>query len=59
VKGMEAKLKLWRAKIDELAAKAEKAGPRAGFEYRQRIDEMKAKCAVMQVELDKLKINHP
>lgn len=52
---MEARLKLWRAQIDELAIKAESAGPRAGFGYRQRIDEIKARCAITQLKLDKLK----
>ena len=59
VKRMEAQLKVWRAQIDELAVKAEKAGPRAGFDQRQRIDDIKAKCALLQSQLDKLRAARP
>lgn len=56
---MEAQLKLWRAQIDALAVEADKAGPQASFSYRQRIDDLKAKCAVAQSRLDKLRAARP
>lgn len=54
VKTLEARLKLWRAQIDELTARAENAAPQSGFEYRQRIDDLKAKCALIETRLARL-----
>jgi len=56
---METQLKVWRTQIDELAARAEKAGPQASFTYRQGIDDLKAKCAITQSQLDRLKAARP
>ncbi len=54
-KTMEAQILRWRAKIEELSAQARKAGPQARMDYLQRIDDLKARCAVTQSKLDKLK----
>ena len=52
---MEAQLKQWAARIDGLAAKAEKAGAQAKIEVRLSIDDLKAKRAVAQAKLDEFK----
>jgi hypothetical protein len=54
VKRMEAQLRIWHAEINELTVLAEKAGVRSGFAYRQQIDDLKARCAVIQARLDRL-----
>lgn len=51
VQKMEAQLKLWGMKIDQLAAKTQKAGARARFEDLMRIDELKALHAIAQLKL--------
>jgi Flp pilus assembly protein TadB len=50
----EAQLKRWGAKLDQLAAKAEKAGADAKFERRRRIDDPKAKLQAAQAKLAEL-----
>lgn len=52
---MEAQLREWGAKIDELATKAEKAGAEVKADYRQRLEELKVKRATAQARLDELK----
>lgn len=59
VKRMEAQLALWRTRIDDLTARALKAGPQTSFETHQRIDDLKAKCAITQSTIDKLKLASP
>ena len=49
---MEAQLKRWAAQIDGLAAKA---GTPARLEYRQSIDDLKAKRAVAQAKVGEFK----
>ena len=52
---VEAQLRQWGAKLDELVAKAEKAGTEAKIDYRKHIDDLKAKHQVAQAKLDELK----
>jgi len=56
LKRMEDQLSLWKTRIDDLTARALLAGPRTSFDTRQRIDDLKAKCAVTQLKIDKLKL---
>ena len=51
---VEAQLRQWGAKLDDLVAKAEEAGTEAKIEYRKRIDDLKAKHQVAQAKLEKL-----
>ena len=48
VKKMEATLKRWSLKIDQLAAKTQVAGVHAGFDAITYLDELKALHAVAQ-----------
>ena len=52
---MEAELRQWGAKLDELVAKAEKAGAEVKIDQRRRIDDLKAKYQVAQSKLCELK----
>ena len=52
---MEAQLRQWGAKLDELVAKAEKAGAAVKIDQRKRIDDLKAKYRVAQSKLCELK----
>ena len=52
---MDAQLKLWSAKIDEFAAKLDRAGSKTSNHDRQRIIDIKAKQAVAQAKLDEFK----
>lgn len=52
VKRMERQLRIWRAKIDDLTARALEAGPNASHAVHEQIDDLKARCALMQVRLD-------
>lgn len=52
---METQLKHWGAKLDELVAKAEKAGAGMKIDHRKRIDDLKAKYQVAQSRLGELK----
>jgi DNA repair exonuclease SbcCD ATPase subunit len=51
----EAQLKRWGAKLDQLVAKAEKAGAEMKIERRKRIDDLKAKYQAAQSKLAELK----
>jgi len=52
---MENQLKQWGIKLDELVAKADEAGAETKIEYRNGIDDLKAKHWEAQVKLDALK----
>jgi hypothetical protein len=52
---METQLKQWGAKLDELVAKAERAGTEAKIDYRKRIDDLKSKHKAAQSKLDELR----
>jgi chromosome segregation ATPase len=52
---VEAQLRQWGARIDELITKAEKAGEEAKIDYRKHIDELKAKHESAQARLEELK----
>jgi len=52
---MEARLRQWGAKIDELVAKAEEAGAEAKIDHRKRIDELRGKYQAAQSKLDELR----
>lgn len=55
VEKVGAQLKLWGAKIDGLAARAEKAGSRARFEDLIYVDELKALHVIALSKLEELK----
>jgi hypothetical protein len=55
VEKMEAQLKLWRLKIDDLAAKTEMAGSQARFDALIYVDELKALHAIAQLKLDEFR----
>ena len=55
VEKMEAQLKEWGKKIDELAVKADTAGAQVKADYRKYVDDLKAKRTVAQSKLDELK----
>lgn len=59
MKRMEAQLLLWQSRIEDLTARALKAGPATRFDTHQRIDDLKAKCAVTQSMIDKMKLANP
>jgi Skp family chaperone for outer membrane proteins len=52
---MEAELRRWGAKLDELMAKADAAGTEAKIDYRKRVDEMQEKYQAAQAKLAELK----
>ncbi|MDZ4805299.1 MAG: hypothetical protein SGI90_10600 [Candidatus Eisenbacteria bacterium] len=51
---MEDWLKLWHAQIKYLEARTKSAGSQASFNLYQRIDEIKAMCAVLEARLENL-----
>jgi division protein CdvB (Snf7/Vps24/ESCRT-III family) len=55
VSKLEDQLKLWGAKLNELAAKADVAGKEAKIDARKHLDEMKANLKVAQSKLDEAK----
>ncbi len=52
---MEKKLTQWGKTLDELTAKAEKAGGDAKSDYRKGVDDLKAKYKFTQTKLAKFK----
>jgi peptidoglycan hydrolase CwlO-like protein len=52
---LEAQLKQWGARLDELVAKADRAGTAARIDNRKRIDDLKAKVHAAQAKLDEVK----
>jgi len=52
---MEAQLREWTAKIDQLKAKTDQSKADAKIEYHQRINELREKRKIMQGRLDDLK----
>ena len=52
---METQLKLWGARLDQVLAKAEKAGSELSAERRKRVDELKAKYQAAQTRLAEAK----
>ena len=52
---LEDQLKLWGAKLAELAAKVEVAGQETKIDARKRLDDMKSKIKVAQAKLDEAK----
>jgi hypothetical protein len=52
---MAAQLEHWGAKLDKLAARADKAGTDAKADYHKRLDDLKAKVQVGQAKLVELK----
>jgi DNA repair ATPase RecN len=52
---MEAQLKHWGAKLDELVAKAGEAGTDAKDDYRKHVEELKEKHQAAQAKLEELK----
>jgi division protein CdvB (Snf7/Vps24/ESCRT-III family) len=52
VSKLEDQLKLWGAKLNELAAKVDVAGREAKIDARKHFDDMKAKIKVAQSKLD-------
>lgn len=49
---MEAQLKLWGAKLDELLARANVANQQAKIDSRKQLDELRSKLEVAQGKLD-------
>jgi hypothetical protein len=52
---LEDQLKLWGAKLNELAAKVDVAGHEAKIDARKHLDDMKAKLKVAQSKLEEAK----
>jgi peptidoglycan hydrolase CwlO-like protein len=52
---LEAQLKQWGAKLDDLVAKAEETGAEVKVDYRKHIDELKSQHKAAQVKFDELK----
>ena len=52
---LEAQLKLWSAKFDELVAKANVAGQQAKIDSRKQLDELKSRLAVARTKLEEAK----
>jgi hypothetical protein len=52
---MEAQLKQWGVKLDDLVAKADQAGTEAKADYRKHIDDLRAKYQAAESKLDELK----
>ena len=55
VEKMEAQLKRWEVKIDNLAAKTQTAGVQAGFDALMYVDELKALHAIAQSKFDEFR----
>ena len=56
VEEVEAKLKLWSIKIDDLAARAQVPGAHVGFDALMYIDELKALHAVAKSKFDEFRV---
>ena len=54
-KKLEAQMREWSAKIDLLKARADQAEAEAKIEYRNRIEDLRKKRAVLQEKLNELK----
>ena len=52
---MEAQLKEWQAKIDELTAKAQQASADAKLQYKKQMDVLRPKLEAAQQKLQELK----
>ena len=52
---MEAQLKRWSLRIDQLAAKTEAAGAQKGFDALIYVDELKALYAIVHSKFDDLR----
>ena len=52
---MEAELKTWGARLDKLMAKADAAGTEAKIDYRNRLDDLKAKYRTAETKFEELK----
>jgi hypothetical protein len=52
---METQLQQWGAKLDELVAQVEATGTEAKLDYRERIDDLKAKHQLARSQLHELK----
>ena len=52
---MEAELKQWGTRLDNLLAKADVAGTAARIDYRQRLDDLKEKYDAAEAKLAELK----
>ena len=52
---LEAQLKQWGARLDQVVAKVEKVGTEVNAEKRQRVDELKAKYQAAQSKFGELK----
>jgi hypothetical protein len=52
---MEAELKQWGARLDELLAKADAAGTEAKIGYRKRLDDLREKYVTAEKRLAALK----
>lgn len=55
VEKLEAQIRRWSMIIDEVAAKAQKAGAQARFEDLTHVDELKALLAIAQSKLDRFR----
>jgi hypothetical protein len=52
---MEAQLKQWGARLDQIVAKAAKAGTEVNVERHKRVDELKAKYQAAQAKFGEFK----
>ena len=52
---LETQLKQWGARLDELVAKADRAGTTARIDNRERIDDLMANVQAAQSKLDEVK----
>jgi hypothetical protein len=55
VTNLEARLKEWGARLDELVAKAGEVGTEAKSDYRKGVEELRAKYQAAQTKLEELK----
>ena len=55
LKGMGARLTLWRTRIQAVAARRQKSAPQTGLDHRRRIEGLFAKCVIGRSELSKVK----
>ena len=56
LKDMEAQLEVWAARIDDIAAAAQKSNGWAGIDLRQGIDDLKIKRALFRTKLDEYQV---
>lgn len=54
IERMNKQVRLWRAQIAELTTQAEVAEFGAGFRLRQKIDDLKSRCALTQSKIDRI-----